>query len=180
MLRRVLTAIIFLGPVALPSLRAAEPIEFELEGEKIEIPTDSRAWGEGSRNSAGNKGVVEYVLPGEDVKNWTELVSINYFQGLEETGLLERFLKFTKDGLQTQCGDVQWQDLEKKSNGMIYTWSAQDCQGGWPDQAEVARVIKGQQGLYVLHYASKTVPIPQEKRETWASLFNKANTKNPS
>lgn len=155
-----------------PLSHAAAPIHFEFQGEHIEIPTDGRTWSEGFRNDTGSKGIIEYVLPGEKVDNWSELVTINYFQGLEQNGIIERFLGFTKDGLHKQCADVKWEDLGKKDDGAIYAWTAKNCKG-WSDQSEIARVINGTKGLYVVHYATKKVPVPQEKRAAWYSLFNK-------
>jgi hypothetical protein len=173
----LLVAFVLLGAF---SVEAAEPIRFEFSGEKIEIKTDGRKWEEGFRDDAGTKGLVEYVIAGETVKDWSELVTVNYFQGLEGADLMDRFVTFTKQGLYKQCGAVKWEDLATKKDGVIYAWTAQQCQGGWPDQTEVARVIKGKKGLYVLHYATKKVPMPKENRSAWFSLLGKADIKSPS
>jgi hypothetical protein len=119
-------------------------------------------------------------LPGENVQQWSELVTINYFLGLQGGDLLERFVNFTKDGLHKQCANVKWEELAKKPDGVVYAWTAQQCENFWPDQGEVARVIKGKQGLYVLHYANKKVPTPQEQRAAWFSLLSKAEIKSPA
>lgn len=158
---------------------AAEPIQFELQGDKLEIPTDGRTWNEAVRNEGATKGSVEYVLPDEKVDNWSELVTINYFLGLEGEDLITRFISFTKDGLYKQCADVKWEELEKKQDSVVYTWTAQNCKG-WSDQTEVARAVKSAQGLYVLHYASKKVPMPADKRAVWVKLFTKATIKSSS
>ena len=157
----------------------AEPIRFELEGEKIEIQTGDQIWTEGLRDNAGNKGLVEYFLPEEKPESWTEVIMVNYFKEMKGDDLLERFMSFTREGLHKQCTQVQWEDLADKPDGKIYTWSARNCKD-WPDQTEVARVIIGKQGLYVLHYATKEVPMPEKKRETWHDLFSEAKVTAPA
>ncbi len=171
--KHVTKALFFILWALIPlKLQAAEPIHFELRGEKIELKTDGRVWTKGFRDIQEAKGFIEFVLPDETAENWTERITINYFTGLQGEDLLERFTTFTKNGLNQQCRHVEWENLDKKEKSLIYQWSADQCKE-WPKQSEIARVIVGNEGLYVLQYASKSVPIPADKSSTWYSLLQK-------
>lgn len=158
---------------------AAPSLQFELDGETLEIPTDGRKWEKGFDHDAGNKGVVEYVLPGEIVESWSELVTVNYFKGMTEAGKVDQLVAFTKNGLTQVCQNTVWNVLSHKNNNTVYEWSVQGCKQA-PDQSEIARVFQGKAGLYVLHYANKKVPMPDQNRAAWVSLLSKANLKKSS
>lgn len=160
-----------------PALGAA--IQAEVEGEKIEMASDGRNWSLGSEDHAGNRGVYEFRLPGETADNWSEMVTLNYFQNMQGPNLLDRFLGFIKGGLSVSCQKVNWKDFEKSAESVLYEWSVTDCPKV-PNQSELARVVVGKKAMYVLHYASRKVPMPQENHATWYSLLNKVKILSPS
>ncbi len=179
MLSKRFTLFFILSVLALPRLvLAAAAFSAEMNGEKIECNADGRKWILGFEHHDADRGILEYVLPKETVDNWTEIVSINYFKGMKGPDLLTRFVGFAQTGLKQSCQKIQWNELAKNEDSISYAWSAGECAKS-PSQSEVARVIRSAQGLYVLHYASKKVPMPQEKRTAWYSLFNKAVIKSP-
>lgn len=157
----------------------ADGIQFILGNEKIEMQTDGRPWAEGFKQDSGTQGIIEYVLPGEKVENWSELVTLNFFRGPGKPGVPEKFAGFTQKNLQDLCREFQWKDISRDTRSITYGWDAKGCPGQ-PDQSEVARVIQGEQGLYILHYASKTVPLPEETKSAWIQRLQNAKVSTPS
>ena len=170
--RRAAIFFIFITFAALKPVLAAT-FSAEMNGEKIEFNADGRKWVLGSQHHDPDRGILEYVLPKESVDHWSEIVTINYFKGMKGPDLLTRFVGFAQTGLKKSCQNINWNELFKDDNSISYTWNAGKCTKS-PSQSEVARVIRSEQGLYVLHYASKKVPMPHEKRTVWYSLFTKA------
>lgn len=151
----------------------AEPLTIKAGEETIQLETDDRQWTLGFEDHQTDQGILEYVLPGEVVENWSELVTINYYKGLQGPEIMDKFVSSMEGGIRSQCQDVTWTPLSKAEGSVSYEWTVKNCQGN-PDQSETARVIQGEKGLYVLHYASKTVPIPEEKRSVWQKNLSSA------
>lgn len=144
----------------------AESIRFELDQEFIELQTGVESWNIGSERNDGTRGVTEYVLGDETIESWTERLTINYFKELQGGDVIARLLDFTKRGLESQCVEVRWEDISKGEKSALYQWTAKACVGA-PDQSEIGRVIFGKNVLYVLHYASKKVPMPADQFRVW-------------
>jgi hypothetical protein len=157
------------GSFFLPHSLLAKNIEVTIDQEKISLPADDRPWTLGFENKSGDRGVFQYMLPGEKAEDWSEAITVNYFKGMEGSDLLERFVGFTKGGLSVRCEKFKWKDLAKSENSILYEWSAQSCQGA-PDQSEIALAVKSG-ALYVFHYANKKVPMPEEQHTFWENAL---------
>lgn len=127
---------------------------------------DERSWKLGwSQNKDG--GVFEeYVLDGESVENWSELVSIQFFPGLEEKTNLDIFEAAQKRNAALVCPSIKWEPIYQAEDERIWKWSITECPGQ-PDQSEIARLKRTDEGFHVWHYAIKKSPIPLEKEEIW-------------
>lgn len=134
---------------------------------------DNGQWKQASQSSAEGRASYEYTLPDQTPKQWTELVTVNTMQGYQGEDVLGRFLVFVKKGLESQCAEVQWKTIKGGEESVLYEWTAKGC-ASWPDQYELARVIQGDKGLYILHYASKEFPIDDPKRAHWMRNFSEA------
>lgn len=156
------------------SLLQAETIRFDMDQESVEIQTNAQRWEIGSRRDDDGKGIIEYVTGGEKIDSWSELVTVNYFKGLQGNDVVTRLLDFTKKGLESQCAEVIWETLSEDSDSTLYRWTAKACVGV-ADQSEIAYAVMGKRAFYVLHYANKKVPMPADKFQTW-----KENLKNAS
>ena len=66
---------------------------------------------------------------------------------------------------------MMWNLLGEDDNSKIYEWETNNCKKA-DDQHEIARVIAGKEAMYVIHYATKKVPVDSNKRQKWISLLN--------
>ncbi len=135
------------------------------------IPFDDRKWKVGYQNAVNNMLITEFVLEGETVENWTELVTVQLFIGLE-TATPEAMVSTSKKILEETCKSPYWKELKKGENDILYEWSIKGCSSG-PDQSELSRVIRGKDGMHVIHYAIKKVPMPKDKRARWIEALTK-------
>ncbi|MDP2940901.1 MAG: hypothetical protein Q8N85_01410, partial [Candidatus Omnitrophota bacterium] len=82
----------------------------------------------------------------------------------------KKFSEGTKEEISKICPGIMWNVLSESDNDIIYEWSIQSC-AGQSDQHEIARTLSGADGIYVLHYVTKKVPISSERREEWVRLL---------
>ncbi|WPY01277.1 hypothetical protein Trichorick_01186 [Candidatus Trichorickettsia mobilis] len=125
------------------------------------------AWSKFQNSSGTGKPVFdEYVISGETVDNWSELVTVQFFPGLNKDINLDVFEAQNKASLTAVCPNVDWQSLYQKPNERMWLFTSKDC-SGQPDQSELAKVVKTDEGIHFFHYAIKKAPMPELTKETW-------------
>jgi hypothetical protein len=165
--------IVFLG-AAFPVDAFAKTVRADIAPESLVFKTDERDWQVGFQNQAGNQAIAQFVLPGESVKEWTDMITINTFSGLTEEDIIKKYSEFSRKTIVEKCREVDWKVIAENKDSSLYVWTAKGC-GGWPDQSEVVRALRGKQGLYIMHYGSRTLPLPLSRRDEWIKLFENAD-----
>jgi hypothetical protein len=141
--------------------------------EKPEIHFDGRMWKIGFQN-ANNRGVIaEFVLEGETVENWSELVTAQLIFVDPSNFDIVAYAEQMKGYLEKTCPANKWNYIQRDEQSVIYIWSVTGCVTG-PDQTEIARIIRGKDGIHALHYAIKTAQIPEEKKDQWVRLLRES------
>ena len=138
-------------------------------GDSIIMMGDEK-WRLGFVQNQNGGGFEEYVLPGETVKNWSQLVTLQFLPGLQEQTNPDIFEARMKKDLARVCPDVKWESIKQDEASRLWAWSVQGCPGQ-PDQSELARLVSTNQGFHIVHYAIKKAPMPDDKRSLWEQRF---------
>jgi hypothetical protein len=130
---------------------------------------DGRDWTVGHQQRNSKQSLTEYVLPGQTVENWKELVTSQvFFQPVPVAALVEKL----RESLAQGCPSLVWNVIEQTEKTVLYEWRDSGC-GGFEPQHEVARVTIESSGLYRLAYAAKTKkPLSAERRHQWLSILS--------
>ncbi len=141
--------------------------------EKATPVFDNREWKLGASDTSRPGGVFdEYVLSTETIDNWSELVTIQFFPGLNESTNLDVFEGASKEGLTRICPNIKWNSLYNAQSERMWSWTSTGCQGQ-PDQSEMVRAVKTKTGIHLFHYATKRSPIPAEIEKIWIECLKK-------
>ena len=133
---------------------------------------DSRQWELENQGTMRSGGVLaNYVLRGQTVHNWTELVSTQYHKG----SLVAPNASFEvlRRHLSRDCPSLRMSTIEESTDNIIFEWRHDGCQGH-PPQHEIGRLSRGRTGSLSLTYVEKTTQLASEKRSTWISIIRAA------
>ena len=133
---------------------------------KLNLCFDDRSWKLGWSQNKDGAVYEEYVLTGETAENWSELVTIQFFPGLNKNTTLDVFEGMQKTNLSSVCSLVKWESVYQSADERIWKWNIGGCPGQ-PDQSEIARLKKTDNGFHLWHYAIKKSPMSPEKEKTW-------------
>jgi tetratricopeptide (TPR) repeat protein len=133
---------------------------------KLQPHFDNRKWVLGYQGSIDTASLMEYVIEGETVENWSELVTV----ASQKQTTPEEFMKTTKERIARLCPTIEWKVLSKSDKEIMYECMITNCPGQ-DNQHEIARIISGENGIHRMHYVTKKVPITSEKREEWIGLL---------
>lgn len=135
--------------------------------EKGQPQFDGRNWKLGWSQNVGEGVFEEYVLDGETVQNWSELVTIQFFPGMQLDTNPDIFEGVHRSDLTRTCPDIQWKSVYQTPDERMWQWSIQGCPGQ-PDQSEIARLVRTKNGFHIFHYATKKSPMPEDTNKVWA------------
>jgi hypothetical protein len=135
-----------------------------------EVPRfDGRAWTVGHEQQNGVQSIIEYVLPGQTVENYRELVTSQvFFQPVPVARLVENFHSSLAQG----CPSLVWNVIRQDEKTAIYEWRDSGC-GGFEPTSELARVTIEKDGLYRLAYTVKG-PLQADRRQDWLTILGQA------
>ncbi len=152
------------SPAWTPSPRSATfPVE------ALYAPSDGRDWWIGYKADVGAVRNIEFVLPGERVENWHELVSFQFF-GDPAFPSPQAAMEGLRALMKERCQTTVWNVLRQDENSALYEWRSSDCPGQ-PDQHEIARFLRVKDGTYRIAYVAKTKEILSSRRNQWIELL---------
>ena len=136
--------------------------------ETVQASFDDRQWKLGYENYNPDKKAVikEFVPEGETIEAWNELITLQFFEDLQNKITVAQFLQKVQDGIQKACPEVKWSTVSEQEKEAVYRWSIQGCPGQ-PDQTEITRVFAGQEGMHIWHYSAKDSKLDLKKQKEW-------------
>ena len=141
--------------------------------ERWNFAFDSREWRVGYQADNRQQAVREYVLPGQTVHNWRELVTSHYsVQQVAVSAMFEEMkLRLSRD-----CPSLRVSIIEESADNILYEWQHDGCQG-YPPQHELRRITRSLNGTLMLSYVAKTPQLSAETRSTWISIIKAAKVR---
>lgn len=145
-----------------------------LKDEKQNIQFDNRPWKAAWGKQTPEISTIEYIVVGDDINNWKELVTTQFLplKNVTPVQFGEQFLEnLSKSGVKYTVDEI-----ENTPTQLIYEFKVQS-----PDnlqQDEIQKITQGKDGLYVMHYAIKTSDMDDSNRKTWITNLKNSTLKN--
>lgn len=169
----LLLSLMFLSTSALAQ---EERVNFQIPKEEVEL-----GWKVGNQREVPERySLTELVRKDEDIKSWSELVTIHNFAlppgGHTLAESVEGAFNAVKNALELQCpGSKEWNVLEKSETSILYEWISVGPCDPWPKQHEIAKLLFGKSNLFQLRYTIKTSEMPADKRSRWIKVLSEAH-----
>jgi|SRR6202142_90595 hypothetical protein len=156
--------------VGAPAAKAQnEGLDFKLDAD----------WKIASHSETFGLLTLEFIRKGEDINDWKELFTYQNGELARKHHTPEETLSSIKALREKECpGVTTWSVIEQNASDILYEWHAKPCRG-WAEQCEIARIIDGNQNLYILHYAARVHEIAPDTRAQWIKTIADA-TVNPN
>ena len=130
---------------------------------------DGRGWTVGNQQRNARQSLTEYVLPGQNVNNWKELVTSTVFT---QPVPIAPFVERLRASLSQGCPSLVWNAIRQDERTAVFEWWDAGC-GGFEPTYEIDRVTIEKDGLYRLAYAAKIKgPLAPERRKEWLAILS--------
>ncbi len=145
--------------------------------EAVSLPfgLDDKEWELGWSNESPTGLMTEFVPKGQNVENWKELVTLQTFTNLKANSA-SQFLNDFLSGLKEKEPSVKINLIAVSPDEAMVEWNILNSKQN-PDQYELDRVIKGKQGLHMIHYAVKGSKLSNSQRDKWLNFLRSAKLK---
>jgi hypothetical protein len=160
--------------IALTSLCLFMMMTYSASASQILNPAfDDQKWKVGNQAADGSETIIEYVLEGETVENWTELVTVHRFIGLQKQMTLEQYVDSVRSELLKTCPALNWYVIGQGEEDLMYAWRIQNC-AGQPDQYEITRITWDDEAVHVIRYTHLSGELDLNRFATWIYLLKNA------
>ncbi|MBX9770243.1 MAG: hypothetical protein K2X29_02670 [Candidatus Obscuribacterales bacterium] len=143
------------------------------ESIKVNFALDDKQWELGWSNKSETIYIMEFVPKGQTVENWKELITFEFYPGLQKKANCSQFTNGFLRNLRINEPNVKVSNYVDKPDNVIVEWvlngSAKNA-----DQDELDRCIFGKQGLHMLHYVKKTKALTPGERTKWLKFLESA------
>ncbi|MCL9684686.1 hypothetical protein [Legionella maioricensis] len=145
-----------------------------LSYEKQNIIFGHRPWKAAWGKNTPQISTIEYIPIGDDIENWNELITTQFIPGLiniTPTQFGNRFL----DNLKKSQATFTVHAIENQPDSLIFEFKVSKPSN--LKQDEIQKVVKGKDGMYILHYAIKKPDMGETARQKWIDNIKKSSLK---
>ncbi|MCA9126022.1 MAG: hypothetical protein KDB22_03015 [Planctomycetales bacterium] len=154
-------------------LRGLTPEHFNPQ-ETITVELDGRGWKASYRTNNKFTATAEYTLPGEQVQDWTELVSI---QRLHHRALGAPGVRGIAQGMMASLRktnpEAQYNVITEDDASILLEWSTEGNENTQA-QHEIVRLFKAQRDIHRIAYVKKSSRLSSGQRQRWIDLLSAA------
>ncbi len=90
--------------------------------ETVQPIFDDRVWKLGYTATQGDQTLWEYVLSGETVENWSELITVQSFTGSQGSTAPAEAMRRVRDATLHQCPDAMWNAIRESETEVLFEW----------------------------------------------------------
>jgi hypothetical protein len=127
-----------------------------LKTDYLKLDFEKPGWRIGFQQSASTGFIIEFVTGEETVKNWTELLTVQFFPNLKHLSP-RQYAEFIEKHYRETYGDKGKVNILRITDGDALVEYRVAGQPGIQDEHTLTRVIKGKSSLILVHYGAKPV-----------------------
>lgn len=142
--------------------------------EKQNIQFDNRVWKAAWGEHKDTITTIEYLPVGQQINNWHELITSQFIPGLADVSAKEFANRFFEN---LKKSGVVYKAYKIEQQGNVVIFEFQVLQPKNLQQDELQKIVKGKDGMYVLHYAIKKVDMGEGSRNQWLQHLRNSTLK---
>ncbi len=143
--------------------------------DKLDLKFDGRPWQAAWGKQDEQSNMVEYVVAGESIDHWQELVTSQYYAGLQTRSDPEGLMNYVIGSLKQQGFEPEWTVISKTPNETLFEYKIHAPAA--QVQHEIQRIFVSENGIYVVHYVIKKHDMGMTQRAQWITLLKAAQPK---
>ncbi|WP_133138975.1 hypothetical protein [Legionella genomosp. 1] len=145
-----------------------------VRSEQQNLVFDNRVWQAAWGKKDSVMVTIEYLPAGERLDHWQELVTTQYFPELQKQASLKQFSNVIMENLK-KIANPEITILEETPDQIIFEFRIKEPSNSVQD--EIQKIVRTDNGFYVLHYVYRSADMGQERRALWLENLKKSSIK---
>lgn len=145
------------------------------ENERLNIEFDNRIWQPIWGKKTDNITTIEYIVNGDDIDNWKELITSQYLPGMDKKISFKQYAAAMEGQMKQADLSPEFIIHEETPNYIILEFKLKAPSNLVQD--ELQYVTKDSNGFYVFHYAIKKPNMDARARKEWIKRMKKITIK---
>lgn len=133
--------------------------------EKQTLIFDDRAWQPAWGKKSKSMIMVEYVPMGGDINHWHELVTTQFFPGIQNETTPKNFANIILKGITDSGFKPTVTFIKDTPDQVVFEFRIEHPANQIQDELQI--ITKGKDGFYVVHYVIKEMDMGKARRELW-------------
>jgi hypothetical protein len=146
--------------------------ELVMPAPTVSVIKDERDWKIGASGKLGNIIFQEWVVAGETIHNWTEMVVAETHNNQPVS--IHTFLISKRQSLRRRCANVTQDVISETTNGTVVERTLMGCTGDRGEEHQIARLVPGPRSLTNIMYVRTTLFPDRATKEKWLALLGRA------
>lgn len=139
------------------------------------IQFDDRPWQAAWGKNTEQDVTVEYVPMGDNINDWHELVTSQYFPGIQDKVTPKKLAEMIIDGMKKAGYDPIVTFHQESADEVLFEFRIEKPESQQQDELQIIR--RGKTGMYVIHYAIKVADMPEKTRALWIKNLTSSTIK---
>ena len=139
--------------------------------ETVYVPAENKGWKVGSGVNRATATLVEFIPSDESIANWSRMFTIQFFEGERESP--QRVMTSIQALTTAKCPGTMWNVVTADALSVTYEWRVSGCPGQL-DQVELARLLRGNDGVHRIAYVRRGAVLDSSERDKWLAAFANA------
>ena len=139
--------------------------------ETIAVPAEQSSWQLAYGINRQRATMKEFVAPGETLSNWSRMLTIQFLEG--ERASPRQVVERARKNMQAECPGAELTVISEDALSVTYEWWTGTCTRE-TSQHEVARLIRGNDGVHRVAYVRKVPRLETQEREKWLQILSEA------
>ena len=141
---------------------------FAADIETVYVPIENKGWKFGQGSNRAGRTIAEFIPTSETMRNWTRMFTIQFLEG--ERNSPAAVMKTLQAQMLSRCPEAKWVVGSEDGVSITYEWAIANCPGQ-ANQHEIARLLKGNDGVHRIAYVRKISELESDERERWLKWF---------
>jgi hypothetical protein len=143
----------------------------QLETAIFQAPDGSAKWKAAGGSDRRGRTLAEFVPRDESIENWSRLLTVQFIEQRDVSPM--ELMTQLRATMQNRCAGTSWRIVQQDPTSVLYEWSIAGC-GSNPDQHEIARLLRGNDGIQRIAFTRKGAELEPSEREQWIKTFSEA------
>jgi hypothetical protein len=148
-------------------------VQLTIPRERVRLYFDGRPWAVADKVDTPAGAGVDYLLPGQTMKDWRELIAWRVSYDAQKNTTPYKLADRLRAQLAKTYSTLEWNVISFTRREVVFEWW-HGTEGDEPARHTLGRLIATRQGMHHFAYSARSGKLPADTRGAWLRVLGAA------